>query len=95
MLALRRRVAISTNLTCASTWEVGMVRKIDQITYEILHDRGLLVDDVEALARHLQVPQVDPQVVRGHERLPVTACTLTKKSITITLPEQEHGSGAE
>jgi hypothetical protein len=72
-----------------------MVRKIDQITYEILHDRGLLVDDVEALARHLQVPQVDPQVVRGHERLPVTACTLTKKSITITLPEQEHGSGAE
>jgi len=72
-----------------------MARKNDRITYEIPHVRGLQVDDIEALARHLQVPQVDPQVVRGHERLPVTVRTSTRVAIALPITKPWSGRGMD
>ncbi|CAH0375368.1 unnamed protein product [Pelagomonas calceolata] len=40
---------------------------------QVLHVRRLRVDDVAAPIRHVQPPEVDPQVVRGQERLAVGA----------------------
>jgi hypothetical protein len=73
-------------------------KKNNEITYEVLHVRGLHVHDVEALARHLRVPQVDPHVVRGHQRLPVTVHERTDKHrrrLAFIGQEQRTSSGAQ
>lgn len=38
---------------------------------QLLHVGRLDVDNVEALILNVQVPEVDPQVIAGYERLPV------------------------
>jgi hypothetical protein len=38
---------------------------------ELLHVGGLDVEDIEALVRHVQVPQVDAQVIGGDEGFPI------------------------
>lgn len=39
---------------------------------QLLHVGRLDVDDIEALVLNVKVPQIDPQVITGNERLSIT-----------------------